>query len=247
MSKLIIISAAFAVLFTASTAQAKGITGTATSYHSCDGSTTATASGKTVKVGYVANNFLPLGSYVEMVKPKSVMGLKWFRVMDRGGASFALDFWAESCNWMNNWGRRTVSFKALSKGDLYRGRPAKGWSFKRVKKAWRAVWSPVLPLVARAGAVTSTKQAVSAAKMPKNWKTWIRIGRCEQPGNGAWGIRWNHPGPRFQGGLGFYFGTWDSFKPNGYPADAGRATWRQQMNVANRVARSVGFSAWGCN
>ena len=90
-------------------------------------------------------------------------------------------------------------------------------------------------------------QNVAAAGMPKNWKTWIRIGRCEQPGRGAWGIRWNHPGPRYQGGLGFYSGTWDGFKPRGYPDNAGQATWRQQMNVANRVARSVGFSAWGCN
>ena len=96
-------------------------------------------------------------------------------------------------------------------------------------------------------AETFAEKWIVVAAMPKNWKTWVRIGRCEQPGRGAWGIRWNHPGPRYQGGLGFYSGTWDSFKPRGYPGDAGQATWRQQMNVANRVAGSVGFSAWGCN
>jgi len=110
----------------------------------------------------------------------------------------------------------------------------------------------VLAVPAQAGVFTDPhlnnfRPAASTAKMPKNWKTWIRIGRCEQPGRGAWGINWTHPGPRYQGGLGFYSGTWDGFKPRGYPADAGQATWRQQMNVANRVAASVGFTAWGCN
>ena len=84
------------------------------------------------------------------------------------------------------------------------------------------------------------------ARMPAHWRTWVRIGRCEQPGHGAWGIRWDHPGPTYQGGLGFYSGTWDGFKPRGYPADAGDASWRQQMRVANIVARRVGMSAWGC-
>lgn len=87
---------------------------------------------------------------------------------------------------------------------------------------------------------------VHASAMPNNWRLWIRIGRCEQPGRGAWGIRWTHPGPSYQGGLGFYHRTWDGWKPRGYPGDAGQASWRQQMIVANRVARSVGFSAWGC-
>lgn len=82
--------------------------------------------------------------------------------------------------------------------------------------------------------------------MPDNSEVWIRIGRCEQPGSGKWGIDWTHPGPQFQGGLGFYSGTWDSYRPSGYPDEAGQATWRQQMNVANRVANDVGFSAWGC-
>ena len=93
-------------------------------------------------------------------------------------------------------------------------------------------------------AITETKAVTT--KMPKNWRTWIRIGRCEQPGRGAWGINWSHPGPTYQGGLGFYSGTWKSFKLRGYPSNAGKATWKQQMIVANRVAYSVGFSAWGC-
>jgi hypothetical protein len=41
-------------------------------------------------------------------------------------------------------------------------------------------------------------------------------------------------------------GNWDSLKPAGYPADAGQASWRQQMKVANILAGIYGFSAWGC-
>lgn len=113
--------------------------------------------------------------------------------------------------------------------------------------AFVAMAVPVKAKVAEANSITTQEVKAVTTKMPKNWKTWIRIGRCEQPGSGAWGIRWNHPGPRYQGGLGFYSGTWDSYKPRGYPDNAGQATWRQQMIVANRVAASVGFSAWGCN
>ena len=87
---------------------------------------------------------------------------------------------------------------------------------------------------------------VAEAKMPNNWRIWIAMGRCEQPGKGAWGVRWSHTGPTYQGGLGFYYRTWLGWKPKHYPANAGDATWRQQMNVANRVARDVGFSAWSC-
>lgn len=82
--------------------------------------------------------------------------------------------------------------------------------------------------------------------MPQNYSLWVKIGRCEQPGKGYRGVYWAHPGPTYQGGLGFFHRTWDYYKPRGYPADAGQATWRQQMRVANRVAADVGFTAWGC-
>ena len=95
-------------------------------------------------------------------------------------------------------------------------------------------------------AITALFSGSAEAKMPENWRIWVKIGRCEQPGRGAWGVRWDHPGPTYQGGLGFYAATWDGFKPRGYPMDAGQATWRQQMRVANLVAKRVGFSAWGC-
>ena len=88
---------------------------------------------------------------------------------------------------------------------------------------------------------------VAEAKMPKRWQTWVRIGRCEQPGKGAWGINWSHKGPTYQGGLGFYSGTWLAFRLKGMPSNAGYATWRQQMVVANRIFRRYGgTSPWGC-
>ena len=85
-----------------------------------------------------------------------------------------------------------------------------------------------------------------ARPMPQNWKVWVKMGRCEQPGNGKWGIYWRHRGPTFMGGLGFYYRTWQHWKLPWYPSNAGYATWRQQMRVANRVAADVGFSAWSC-
>ena len=48
------------------------------------------------------------------------------------------------------------------------------------------------------------------AKMPKRWQPWVRIGRCEQPGSGTWGIYWRHPGPTYGGGLGVFQGTWNA-------------------------------------
>ena len=82
--------------------------------------------------------------------------------------------------------------------------------------------------------------------LPANHDLWLKVGRCEQPGKGYGGIRWNHPGPRYQGGLGFYYRSWDAYKPKGYPANAGDATWRQQMVVANRLWKRAGWG-WGCD
>lgn len=87
---------------------------------------------------------------------------------------------------------------------------------------------------------------VRRSLVPANHDTWLRVGRCERPGSGYGGVEWTNRGPTFMGGLGFYFGTWGAWKPASYPANAGDATWRQQMVVANRVAADVGFTAWGC-
>ena len=82
---------------------------------------------------------------------------------------------------------------------------------------------------------------------PDRAEYWRQIGACEQPGNGWGGVAWDHPGPTYQGGLGFWYGTWDSYKPDGYPADAGQASPEQQMIVADIVYDAVGARAWGCS
>jgi len=124
-------------------AAAAVLTGSGSAYASCDGSTTQTASGQTVRVGYVAANGLPLGSWVEMRRPSRVMGLRYFRVMDRGGMAFGtdLDFWTDDCQWMNAWGRRPVTYRVVPRSELYRGKPYKGWKLRRAAKGARLTWS----------------------------------------------------------------------------------------------------------
>ena len=98
------------------------------------------------------------------------------------------------------------------------------------------------------GGIQAPAPAQSAKKkrLPARHDLWVRIGRCEQPGRGYKGINWSHPGPRYQGGLGFYSGTWAAFKEPGMPSNAGQATWRQQMWVANKLYARYGTSPWGC-
>ena len=82
--------------------------------------------------------------------------------------------------------------------------------------------------------------------LPANYALWLKVGRCEQPGNGYQGIAWNTRGPTYEGGLGFASSSWDAYKPKGYPDNAGDATWRQQMVTANRLWHRVGWG-WGCD
>lgn len=87
---------------------------------------------------------------------------------------------------------------------------------------------------------------VKKSILPENHDLWVTIGRCEQPGSGYKGINWSHTGPTYQGGLGFWYGTWSGYKYPGMPSNAGYATWRQQMKVANRLLAMYGTSPWGC-
>ena len=83
-----------------------------------------------------------------------------------------------------------------------------------------------------------------------DWRSWMpdkwqRIGACEtgygkRPGD----FHWNSG--TYQGFVGFYYGTWDAYKPRGFPAEAYQATPRQQWIVAERVRATVGYGAWGC-
>lgn len=93
--------------------------------------------------------------------------------------------------------------------------------------------------------------------LPSRHDLWLRIGRCEQPGRGYGGVYWG-AGPTYQGGLGFWYGTWSQYGRPGsryrgfagewrrVPSSAAQAHWRLQMRVANRLYRLYGLSPWGC-
>ena len=67
------------------------------------------------------------------------------------------------------------------------------------------------------------------------------IAQCETPPG-----RWDHNSGTYQGAFGFYYGSWDAYKPAGYPAEAYQASAWQQYTVARIIATRVGFGAWGC-
>lgn len=164
---------------------------------------------------------------------------------------------AKVCNGQGECHHVNSPKRCLSPADRHSAKAHKRWT----KKLRRGTSIPAKAKRRHAHQVRCAKSPAHRKAMRKQWRTlkrslveplpanhdlWLRIGRCEQPGSGYGGVNWSHPGPTYQGGLGFYNATWDGWKPAGYPADAGSATWRQQMIVANRVAASVGFTAWGC-
>jgi len=85
------------------------------------------------------------------------------------------------------------------------------------------------------------------AKRVPDYQGFLRIGRCEQPGSGYAGVNWTVSGPTYEGGLGFFHGTWDGWRPKHYPGNAGWASPQQQVLVADAVRDSVGITAWGCS
>ncbi len=59
-------------------------------------------------------------------------------------------------------------------------------------------------------------------------------------------INWQHNSGTYQGAYGFYRGSWDAFKPAGYPDDAYQATPWQQTVVERRIRARYGWAGWGC-
>ena len=106
----------------------------------------------------------------------------------------------------------------------------------------RLAW--VLILVACfAGGATGAMSTTRFTQKPRpRWlpRIWWAIGMCET------GLNWRHHSSSYQGAFGFYSGSWDQFKPAGYPAEAYEATPWQQYQVALRIWRRYGFSGWGC-
>jgi hypothetical protein len=111
--------------------------------------------------------------------------------------------------------------------------------------------------------------ATAAQSYPPHWRTWLRIGMCEQPKRGiswhdvktdkqrirsiAWGQNYNYS---FPGGLGFTRQNWDDFKPPSAKRIAlmSDATIAQQLWAAERLWRWAertypgnGHTAWVCS
>ena len=47
-----------------------------------------------------------------------------------------------------------------------------------------------------------------------------------------------------KGGLGFYRGSWDAYRPRGFPREAYLATREEQIAVGKRIRADVGWGAW---
>jgi hypothetical protein len=86
--------------------------------------------------------------------------------------------------------------------------------------------------------------ARNALAHPIPMSVWNALAVCETGGN------WRHYNSTYQGGLGFYHGSWDAYTPRawvirwGFPTDAHRATKAQQIKIAHRIQHDVGWGAW---
>jgi hypothetical protein len=67
---------------------------------------------------------------------------------------------------------------------------------------------------------------------------WRRLAMCETGGN------WRHRNSLYQGGLGFYYASWDAYRPRHFPAEAYLASPVEQVVVGKRIRADVGWVAW---
>jgi hypothetical protein len=81
----------------------------------------------------------------------------------------------------------------------------------------------------------------------------IKIGQCEQPGNGWQGINWkNTKNYSFRGGLGLTNENWRVFKRKGQPEYMSDASPLEQLWAGHRLAMWVKknygnpWLAWDC-
>jgi len=77
-----------------------------------------------------------------------------------------------------------------------------------------------------------------ARQLTRRSTVWDRLARCETGGN------WKHHNSTYQGGLGFYRGSWDAYRPRRFPRDAHLASREQQIVVGKRILADVGWGAW---
>lgn len=101
----------------------------------------------------------------------------------------------------------------------------------------------------RVEAKYKTSGASAKYPLPKHWRVYVKVARCEQPAIASrpsriakqyWmGVRWDHPGMGngrgWPGGLGMMHVHWKQFKPRGAPRLQEDATPAQQLISAHRA------------
>lgn len=120
--------------------------------------------------------------------------------------------------WKTNDLRTTAGKKRLRTNFLYRSVDDVDY------RLWvEAVWKNRLARVRRLTAANTV---------------WDRLAECETGGN------WKHRTSTYQGGLGFHHGSWDAYRPKGFPREAYLATREEQIAVGKRILADVGWGAW---
>lgn len=120
--------------------------------------------------------------------------------------------------------------------------------------------TPILVAKTRPAATTAMSNPtlrIDMAKRPPHWRTWVKIGRCEQPGRGWLGIAWHQTyNYGFPGGLGMTPLLWETFRrpsqrrvlsmASASPVEqlwAAERFWRW----AERTYPGYGWTGWDCS
>lgn len=96
---------------------------------------------------------------------------------------------------------------------------------------------PDVVLVTAAEVAVASQQEPPAAPEPQV-TVWDQLAQCEASGN------WASTVGLYEGGLQFHPGTWDAYKPDGFPDAAYQASREQQIQVAEAVLAVEGWGAW---
>jgi hypothetical protein len=144
--------------------------------------------------------------------------------------------------------------RAASTLRFFRRHPAALYAdgMRRHRKAWRLIRYHRATLDWRTPMLASLSNRLSKLHaVNEGWYSrpawmeyiWWRIAICESGDNPP---NWQHDGGSFEGGLGFYTGSWLQFRLPGYPYSAADATPWQQVQVAERIRARFGYTGWGC-
>jgi hypothetical protein len=139
--------------------------------------------------------------------------------------------------------------RKMGRASWHPGASARSGAHRGAARSFSCNWIRRAASLVRARAVQA-RRAYEKWSYQYAWWQWMpdkfqRIGACEtgygkRPGN----FRWNSG--TYQGFAGFWYGTWDAYKPRGAPREAFLATPREQYECALNVYAQHGYGAWGC-